>query len=112
MVQQVSGSPQQLHSAAFAVLDAATRGLDALPGDGGPRDLAGLRLTVGQTVRAADVELRILGSRDRARVAARLAVSCAQLRRALLEFLPPADVDALLGRDLQTLDGLLTADRG
>lgn len=88
-----------LHRAAFAVLDSATEQLRAPI----PRSQP--------VIDAAVQEFRALGSGDRARVAARLAMSAAQLERSLLQFVPQSTVDELLHRTLPTSGQDLTAPR-
>jgi hypothetical protein len=95
----VSGRPELLHRAAFAILDSAADALAEPVPD------------VQTVIASALAEFSSLGATDRARVAGRLAVTAAQLHRCLLQFLPAREVDALMGRDLMTLDGPLAAPR-
>lgn len=92
-------SPQQLRAVLDAILTPALDGLAADVGDDPQRRLALTRLTAGRAVEAADRELRALGSRDRARVVAELAMSAALLHHKLAEL----GHTSPSGQDLQAL---------
>lgn len=96
-------SAMKLRSSVDAVLTAALDGLTAEIADKPAARLALLRMTAGQTVGVAEREMRALGSRDRARLTAELALSAALLHLRLSELLPADAAPALVGQDLQAL---------
>ena len=106
----MSATPERLRAATDAVLAVALVGLGVEVKDNQQARLAMLRITARQTVAAAERELRALGSRDRARVTAELALSCALLHLRLSE-LTPDELPADLTADRQALTVPLAAPR-
>jgi hypothetical protein len=108
-------SPRQLRTALDAIVGQALSAFAPFThesdtgADGALKALSHLRLGAGLTVGVCERELRALGARDRARITAELAMTCALLHHKFRE-LDPASADRPTP-DLQALTVPLTAPR-
>lgn len=92
----------RLSDAVDRVLTPALVGLAVVVRDDPAARLSLYRLTVGQVLEAAERELSALGCRDRARIAAQLAMNCALLHHRLLELDPSHSTPS--GQDRHALE--------